>query len=258
MVRIFLGAGTALALTASAAAQIRINEMMIDGPGTDNGQEFIELSSAAPSTPLAGLTFLALDGDGGNAGTIDVALNLSPFSTGTNGLFLWRDSVTVLAPAPDPLTSLNIADFNPDIENGSNTYLLVSGFSGAIGNDIDTDNDGVIDAALPWTSVVDAVTILENDGAANVGYAAALGGASFPQFAAFNPDCFQRFGGALWGFDVTGTNPGPYPNDPAESGDSSGAPVGGSWTLTPGSANIPEPASIGLLAMGALLTIRRR
>ena len=258
MVRTILGAGSALALTGAAFAQVQINEMLIDGPGTDNGQEFIELSSAAPNTALTGLTFLAIEGDGANAGAIDAVFSLSAFSTGSNGLFLWRDSAAVLSPAPDPATTLNIADFNPDLENGSNTYLIVNGFSGAVGADLDTDNDGVIDVAAPWTSVVDALTILENDGAANVGYAAALGGVSFPQFVAFNPDAIQRFGGALWGFDVTGAAPGPYANDPLESGDSTGAAVGGSWNLTPGSTNIPEPASLALLALGGLLAVRRR
>ena len=91
MVRTLLGASCALALAGSAFAQVQINEMLIDGPGTDNGQEFIELSGA-PNTSLTGLTLLMIEGDGANAGAIDVALSLTGFSTGSNGLFLWRDA----------------------------------------------------------------------------------------------------------------------------------------------------------------------
>lgn len=258
MLRRILCAGSALAISAAAFGQVQINEMLIDGPSTDNGQEFFELISSTPNFSLTGLTFLSIDGDGSNAGVIDQAISLSGFSTGGNGLFLRRDSVTVLNPAPNPQTVVSVADFNPDLENGSNTFMLVSGFTGAVNQDLDTDNDGAFDVSLPWTSVSDAIAIIENDGASNVGYADDVGGVNFPAFANFNPDAIQRYNGAWWAFDVTGSTPGPYTNDPLETGDSTGAAVPGSWTLTPGSTNIPEPASLALLALGALSTLRRR
>lgn len=258
MFRRFLCAGFALGLAAAALGQVQINEVLIDGPGTDQGQEFFELISSSPNFSLTGLTFVAIDGDGTNAGVIDQAIPLSAFSTGSNGLFLRRDTATVLNPAPAPGTTVSIADFSPDLENGSNTFLIVSNFSGAVNLDLDTNNDGTFDVATPWTLVSDAIAIVENDGAANYGYADDAGFANFPAFAAFNPDAIQRYNGTWWAFDVTGAAPGPYTNDPLESGDISGGSVSGSWTLTPGSTNIPEPASAALLAIGVLAAFRRR
>ncbi len=255
--RQFLASAIALTLCGSAAAQVRINEYLANVPGTDQGGEFIELRSTTPSYSLAGLTLIMIDGDSTAAGAVDQALSLGSLSTGTNGLLLWRDSATVLSPAPDPATTLNVADFSPDIENGSLTMAIVSGWTGSIGADLDTDNDGVIDVALPWTSVVDAVSILEDDGVSNFGYGAALGGTAFPQ-TTFGPDAFAVNGSTRLAFDVLGTAPGPFPNDTLETINSSGAFVGDIFDMTPGSTNVPEPASLALLALGGIFAIRRR
>ncbi len=59
-------------------------------------------------------------------------------------------------------------------ENGTATYFLVAGFTGAKYDDLDTDDDGVLDA-FPWTYVVDALNIRDSGtsdfdyGAASVG-----------------------------------------------------------------------------------------
>ena len=55
---------------------------------------------------------------------------------------------------PDFVATLNF-------ENSDNvTHLLVEGFTGASGDDLDTDDDGVLDV-LPWTQVIDAVSLVE-------------------------------------------------------------------------------------------------
>ncbi len=258
MVRKFLVGCAALALSGAAFAQVRFNELLLNPPGTDNGTEFIELLSAAPNFSMAGLTLIGIDGDGTASGVIDVALSLSAFSTGSNGLFLWRDSATVLSPAPDSATTLNVADFSPDLENGTQTFLIVSGFTGSVGLDLDVDNNGIFDSAAPWSSVLDVFGLIEDDTAAvNNSYAAALGGFAFPQ-QSFSPDAFQRVGNAAYAFDALGTTPGPFVNDPLEIIDPNGVPVPVSFTMTPGSANVPEPTSLVLLALGGLLASRRR
>ncbi|MBN2469510.1 MAG: ExeM/NucH family extracellular endonuclease [Anaerolineae bacterium] len=50
------------------------------------------------------------------------------------------------------------------IENGSISLLLVKNFSGAIGDDLDTDDDGVLDF-MPWTDLVDSVAVSDGGGA---------------------------------------------------------------------------------------------
>ncbi|MCA9981193.1 MAG: hypothetical protein KDD89_10170, partial [Anaerolineales bacterium] len=44
--------------------------------------------------------------------------------------------------------------------DGTATALLVSGFTGAVGNDIDANNDGVIDNVL-WTAILDDVAVAD-------------------------------------------------------------------------------------------------
>ena len=111
----------------TSAQQIRA--VFYNPTGADNGKEYFEILHT-PSTALTGLTLLVIEGDGTGAGILDKAISLAPYSTGTNGLLLWRDASTVLTPAPSAATTVVVSDFVPDIENGTNTYLLVTGFSG--------------------------------------------------------------------------------------------------------------------------------
>jgi hypothetical protein len=259
-----------VAATVGVQAQVQINEIFINPPGTDSGMEFIEFKGAANQS-LAGLHLLMIEGDGSSIGIIDVALDLGSLSLGSNGLLLWRDSSTVLTPAPASGTAVHVADFNPDIENGSNTYVIVSGFSGTAGvTDLDTNNDGVLDST-PWTSVVNAIGLVENDGASNVSYAVALGGISYGPNAGFNADALVRLANdanILFGGDVTGSSPGSFPFTEATTAFSSGSftfgDIVGTAQLTPGSENfsaVPEPqeyaAIAGVLALGAAVWRRR-
>ena len=261
-----------LGLSASAQAQL-FNELFINPPGTDNGLEFFELSGAA-SQSLDGLTVLAIEGDGTTPGVIDQAISLSGLSLGSNGLFLWRDSATVLSPSPDAGTAVQTGDFSPDLENGSNTYLLVNGFSGSLAQDLDTNDDGILDLT-PWTSVLDAVGITENDGANNRTYLTSVGYSAVNAIAGFNADALIRVAttgpqGKQWVYgDVTGSSPGPFLLSTEaltlpvyQDGSAVTLPSGAS--LTPGSANfapVPEPEEYAAMAAGGLVAFaiwRRR
>ncbi|TWU26078.1 hypothetical protein Pla144_32950 [Bythopirellula polymerisocia] len=259
-------------------AALLINEIEVntenDGPNSsDSGKEFFEILSDLGSESLSGLTFLVIEGDGGGSGTIDKALSLDGFSTGTNGLFLWRDDSAVLLPAPDAATVINVADFDPDLENGSNTFALVRGFTGLEGDDLDTDDDGTIDVALPWSSVLDAVSA-KDSGSSDNGYAAAMlaGGIDFPNIS-FAADSLIRLTTGQWiAADIDEANsdyPGPYPLDDTQAIFSDGTALVPSTaltfnTLSPGSANpalVPEPASLVLMCLSGLLAVaglRRR
>ncbi len=206
----------------AAAQTVRFNEVMINPPGTDQGNEYIELRSDVGSMSLNGLTIVVIEGDMPTpAGTVDQALSLSGLTTGTNGLLMWRDTVAVLSPAPAPETSINVGDFVPDLENGANTFLIVEGWTGTVGMDLDTNNDGVLDAT-PWTRVVDAFGHREGN-QPDVGwqYATQLGGVDSGDqrglVDGFTPDMFVRQCNCAWGLDVLGVAPGPYFADPAEN-----------------------------------------
>lgn len=120
-----------------------INEFVANHTGTDTN-EYVEVFGP-PSTDLSNLTILQVEGDfsGTATGVIDSAITVG--TTDANGF--WRTGY-----------------LNNVLENGTLTLLLVEGFSGAAGNDLDTNDDGVLDAT-PWTRIVDAVAV--NDGGAS-------------------------------------------------------------------------------------------
>jgi uncharacterized protein (TIGR03382 family) len=268
------------ALAGSAQAGVQFSEILMNPPGTDQGQEFIELAGDAGFN-LNGVWIIEIDGDAGNAGRVNTAINLSAFSLGSNGLFLARDTAAVLdadasqagVQGPSPDTTLRIADFNPDIQNGSGTFLLVSGFTGAVGTDLDVDNNGVIDVALPWASALDGIGFIEDDAPAfNAQYATQLGFFGFAETPdgtgtdVYTSDALIRgTDGAWYALDVTspvGSVVGAYSADANETTrQGTGLFVldpNANW-LTPGLANvIPTPGSLALLGLAGLAAGRRR
>ncbi|HET6201936.1 MAG TPA: hypothetical protein VFI25_03940 [Planctomycetota bacterium] len=149
-------AGLATLAAPSALAQVVINEIRIDQPGTDV-DEFFELAGP-PGTSLTGLTYLVLgDSSTLGSGVIEEVVDLSGSVIPPSGFFV----------AAEPTFTLGTADLTAtlDFENGDNvTHLLVSGFTGPLpSNDLDTNDDGVLDVT-PWTAVLDRVAvILENN-----------------------------------------------------------------------------------------------
>lgn len=156
---LFTGAiGTLLCAATAHAGSVVINEIRIDQTSTDN-QEYFELKGPA-STDLTGLTLIVIGDGTGGSGVIEAVVDLTGILIPADGHLLVAESSfnTGLNPfpavTPDVITSLNF-------ENSDNvTFILVSGFTGANGNDLDTDNDGVLDVT-PWSSIVDLIAVIE-------------------------------------------------------------------------------------------------
>ena len=140
-------------------AGLRINELRIDQAGADL-DEYFELKGA-PGTPLTGLRYIVIgDGAPGDSGVVEAVINLDGLTIPFDGHFLAAETTFSLAPLPliDLLLdgSLNILNF----ENSDNvTHLLVANWYGAIGQKLDTNDDGVLDVQ-PWTHVIDAVGLV--------------------------------------------------------------------------------------------------
>ena len=112
----------------------KINEFSVDTAGTD--VEYVEFIGD-PNTDYSAYTMLEIEGDSSGSGVVDEVLPVG--TTGADGFYL----------ADLPANA---------IENGSVSLLLVKNFTGALGDDIDADNDGVIDYA-PWEELTDSVAI---------------------------------------------------------------------------------------------------
>lgn len=233
-IRILAAAGAFGLLTAFANSQAFpiINEFVFNHTGADT-HEFIEIFGA-PNTDFSDYYILQIEGDGTGSGLIDSVDNVG--TTDANGF--WTTGF-----------------FGNRWENGTVTLLLVSYFVGAVGNDIDTNNDGVIDFA-PWTSIVNDIAVTDG-GASDLAYSSVV------LTPGFDGDPFTPGGASRI---PNGTNTGSVSDWARNDFDGEGLPgFVGTPVLpealnTPGTTNslVPEPATMAALAFGAIGLIRRR
>ncbi len=211
-----------------------LNEFYVNPTGSDDSREYVEIRAGA-DTKLTDVWLLEIEGDASSAGIIDNAQDLSSLSTGSNGLFLLGRNYTTGHPwgsEVDPAT--NIGDLEGGaIENGSITFLLVSGFTGTPGKDLDTNNDGKLDST-PWDSILDSVGWDDNSLSDHVYTKVNLdlsGGA--PDAATRFPDDTNANSLDAWYYgDITGSGT----TTTYDSGSvSSNAPAGA--VITPGAEN---------------------
>lgn len=170
-----------------ASVGLLINEVHANPSGADSNYEYVELI-----TPLGerqsthGYSLVLLDGAGTKSGQILEVWNLDGMSTGSDGLLLlgnryaptpvgtaasvvssyWDRS---LSPNTTPSTPFGEAingkiaavgypvGFGSDvIPNSPLNLFLVEGFTGALGEDLDADDNGVLDKQ-PWKSRRDSI-----------------------------------------------------------------------------------------------------
>lgn len=235
-------------LTAQTLRSVHYNP-----PSTDNGYEYVEIQGAASSS-LNNVWLIEIDGDVPSTnlnlpGTIKTAKNLSGQTIGSNGLFLIRDAATALVPAPSAGTNVFVSDFSPDLENGTTTFLLVTNFTGAVGDDIDADNDGVPNTTLPWGSILDAVGVIDSNSDPNDRVYAtfpSFTGTSLPDIPSEGADAVANFNGTWYAVNVSGasTNPGPYTVSAAWNKDGTKNTALTSSLLSPGVLSSPLPVQL--------------
>lgn len=221
-------------LMVASASAISINEIRIDQPSTDN-DEYFELAGT-PGESLDGMTYLVLGDGTGGSGVIEAVVDLTGLTIPADGYFLAAESTFALDPGQvDLTTTLNF-------ENSDNvTHRLVSNFTGAANDDLDTDDDGVLDI-MPWDSVLDSIALVENLDSPPTGTEWWYGPTVGPD-GSYVPGQVYRFPNGTGAWQIGAFDPYPTEGEPDD---------------TPGVANLPEPATLALLAIGGLVALRRR
>lgn len=154
MMRTAICLGVTTLLASHSLADVSINEIRTEESGADNN-EFVELMGT-PGESLDGLFLISIGDDSAvfpplQNGYVESVVDLTGNSIKANGFFVIAESTFTLG-TPDLEAALNF-------EGADNvTHILVSGFTGGIGTDIDEDDDGVIDNLSG--SIVDAVALI--------------------------------------------------------------------------------------------------
>jgi hypothetical protein len=256
----------ALCLVGGEPPVVLLNEIRIDQPGTDN-DEYAELA-AAPGTSLDGVFYLVI-GDGAAAlgsGVVEAVIDLSG-QTITDGLFVIAESTLTLGVADLVLGATGL-----NFENGDNvTHMLVFNFTGANGQDLDANDDGVLDVT-PWQSIIDSVALIgPNYPPAGPGqehvYSATIVGPEVTETGTFVPAHVYRcdsawliglFDPALSVDTVNAPNPCPAPRCPEDLNDDGqvdGADLGillSQWGVG-GSADLDGSGVVDGADLGTLL-----
>jgi hypothetical protein len=130
---------------------VAINEIRTAQPEPEV-DEYFELAGLAGAT-LADLTYLVIDNGTADSGVITAAVDLSGNAIPGSGFFVVAEAAFSLG------TATLTADL--DFENSDNvTHMLVEGFTGSVGDDLDTDDDGILNDVTPWSQLVDCVALV--------------------------------------------------------------------------------------------------
>jgi uncharacterized protein len=170
-----------LILTLNIHSAVLISEIRTNQPGVDS-DEYFELYSSSNEDNLANLTYLVIGDGPKGSGVIEAVVRLNEHSFNKdNPFFLTTESsFTLTDTTADNITSLNF-------ENDDNvTHLLVKNFTGINGEDLDSDDDGILDTK-PWSAIIDGVSMIVKIGTEDHAYASTLGLQSVGPNGSFAP-----------------------------------------------------------------------
>jgi len=131
---------------------VRLNEIRTNQPGANNDIYF-ELAGPAGAS-LGGLTYIVIgDSADGGSGVIEVAIPLDGNQIPPSGYFLAAEDADTFGVVANLITTLGFP------VNKNVTHLLVQNFTGAVDQNLDLDDNGVLDIT-PWDAIVDSVALV--------------------------------------------------------------------------------------------------
>ncbi len=178
--KLLLSLVLAILVTNAASAQLLISEVLFAPGGSDDSNEFFEISGPASSTIAANTYLVFIEGDADDPVDVNMAFDLSGQTIGSNGylVFTLTGNMYSTASGATEITSTTanwqglsqVIGTSSNIEDLSETILLVTTTSAITGtsDDIDADDDGEIDI-MGWT-IHDSISLLDNDDANEYGY----------------------------------------------------------------------------------------
>tara|TARA_R110002049_G_scaffold4601_5_gene32562 strand:+ start:780194 stop:780928 length:735 start_codon:yes stop_codon:yes gene_type:complete len=230
----------AMIVSASTSQAGIFSEFQPDAaPGVDPSTQLFEISG------MAGLSFsgsiLSIDSDPLQAGRIERVLDVSG-AFDANGLLV-----------------VEVAD----LQNPSFTVALVEGFTGMLGDDLDSDNDGLLDDLASLGTIHDALGIADSIDDESFLYGTQLGGQDF-SFTGGEPGLVFRDASVGDWFAVSlpadGTILDINGNDVSgQRNFAGGDPLVSSFgVINPGAVAVPEPSTLTFFASMILVTGTRR
>jgi len=178
-------------LVSICRGELFINEILFNPPlGGDSTNEYVELRGTPNLTIPDGTYLLSVEGDEqNNPGTVQNLFDLSGRRVGQNGFLLLLQKFHRYKPLPYSTVVTNSDNDGGwgngssssvhhrgegaqiEIENASCTFFLIQTTNApAIGDDIDLNDDGTPDGTSANWTVLDAVGVLDSDGADDIAY----------------------------------------------------------------------------------------
>ncbi len=241
-----------ISMHTGAAAQILISEIEIDPPSeTSDACQYTEIRGTPGNVVPANTYFLSINSDGGNFGFLNQAVNIGGLTFGANGTITLVNTSFGACPNRTYGTGTTLFSyFQPlRVGRGSETYLIVQATGNLFsGLDIDTNDDGIFDANLGVTAVLDGFALLVNPEEEYV-YGASAGVVNISNTTSLDqPDAVTRFANNNTPFAASAFFYGELAASPDETTEyvnprSPNFPDGG--RLTPGDGNLGGPAASG-------------
>ncbi|MDE0904973.1 MAG: hypothetical protein OSB42_10120, partial [Planctomycetota bacterium] len=154
--------GASAHTNSNGGVPLTLSEFRLDHGGTDT-EEFVELAGF-PGASLDSVYFVILGDGSGGSGVVETAVDMTGHVIDANGYFVLAKSTFTLGVA-------DLVDDSMSFENSDNvTYMLIRAFDNAVGDDLDTNDDGVLDGLTGMYTIEYSLSIIESVGSGDLVY----------------------------------------------------------------------------------------
>ncbi|HXG82630.1 MAG TPA: hypothetical protein VNI84_01260, partial [Pyrinomonadaceae bacterium] len=143
-----------IVLSANVNAQLLVNEVLSDPPNQVGDRcQYVELRGTAGAAIPANTYFISINSDTSNPGFLSAAVNVGGQTIGANGTVTLLNTVGGACPNRAYAAGTTIVNYFAGLTLGQGSegfYLVTSTTALFAGQDLDTNNDGVLDVAVTF------------------------------------------------------------------------------------------------------------